>query len=80
MAERAKPKDYPHPLCLLVPLSRLGADIYAGHVAAGKKAPDLPTSISAVKRVANESNKARPWCAQAHVSHSYLEDLEKRTS
>lgn len=66
MAQRAKPKDYPHPLCLSVPLSRLGADIYAGHVAA--------------KRVANESNKARLWCAQAPVSHSYLEDLEKRTS
>lgn len=51
-----------------------------GHVAAGKKVPDLPTSISAVKRVANESNKARSWCTQAPVSHSYLEDLEKRTS
>lgn len=48
-----------------------------GHVAAGKKVPDLPTSISAVKRVANESNKARSWCTQAPVSHSYLEDLEK---
>lgn len=31
-----------------------------GHVAAAKKAaPGLPSSISAVKRVANESNKAR---------------------
>lgn len=60
VAQRAKPGRLPTPPLPVSSVVQTGScPLCWAMWEQGEKAPDLPTGISAVKRVANESNKVR---------------------